>query len=74
LLFYLPTFFKTIKKDADFYFNTLEKYLKKNKKHIEKPHRQDSHVTVLFTKGTGTQEIDFTRYEVSAGSLFFLLP
>lgn len=67
-------FFQSDKKDADFYFNTLGKHLKKNKKHIEKPHRHDSYVTVLFTKGTGTHEIDFTRYEVSAGSLFFLLP
>ncbi|GGG58970.1 AraC family transcriptional regulator [Epilithonimonas arachidiradicis] len=66
--------FQNDKKDSDFYFNTLEKHLKKNKKHIENPHRHDSYVTVLFTNGTGTHEIDFNTYDVSAGSLFFLLP
>ena len=66
--------FQSDKKDADFYFNTLEKHLEKNRKHIEKPHRHDTYVTVLFTKGQGTHEIDFNKYEVSPGSLFFLLP
>ncbi|SHK55046.1 helix-turn-helix domain-containing protein [Epilithonimonas mollis] len=68
-------FFQNNKNNKDdFYFNTLENHLKNNRKHIEKPHRHDSYVTVLFTKGRGIHEIDFTRYEISEGSLFFLLP
>jgi len=43
-------------------------------KHIEKPHRHDFYVTVIFTKGTGIHEIDFQKYSVSEGSIFFLSP
>lgn len=43
-------------------------------KHIEKPHRHDFYVTVIFTKGNGIHEIDFQKYDVSEGSLFFLSP
>lgn len=66
--------FQNDKKESDFYFSTLESHINRNKKHIEKPHRHDTYLTVLFTKGSGTHEIDFTKYDVSAGSLFFLLP
>lgn len=61
-------------KDSDLYFNTLEMHLKSNRQFIEKPHRHNSYVAVLFTKGTGLHEIDFQNYEVSAGSLFFMVP
>lgn len=59
---------------SDFYFNTMKDHLVSSHRHIEKPHRHDFYVTVLFTKGKGTHEIDFQKYEVSGGSLFFLSP
>jgi len=43
-------------------------------RHIEKPHRHDFYAAVLFTEGEGVHEIDFQKYEVSKGSLFFLSP
>ncbi|ASK32486.1 AraC family transcriptional regulator [Chryseobacterium sp. T16E-39] len=59
---------------SDFYFNTMKDHLVTSHKHIEKPHRHDFYVTVLFTKGEGVHEIDFQKYDVSAGSIFFLSP
>lgn len=66
--------FQSEKNAPDFYFNTLKDHLVSSHKHIEKPHRHDFYVTVIFTKGTGTHEIDFQKYDVSEGSLFFLSP
>lgn len=56
---------------SGFYFNTMKGHLKSSHKHIEKPHRHDFYVTVLFTQGSGVHEIDFQSYDVQAGSLFF---
>ncbi|MCD1117902.1 AraC family transcriptional regulator [Chryseobacterium turcicum] len=66
--------FQSEKNAPDFYFNTLKNHLVSSHKHIEKPHRHDFYVTVIFTKGTGIHEIDFQKYDVSEGSLFFLSP
>lgn len=66
--------FQSGKNSSDFYFNTMKDHLVSSHKHIEKPHRHDFYVTVLFTKGKGTHEIDFQKYDVSEGSLFFLSP
>ncbi|MFP3593922.1 AraC family transcriptional regulator [Chryseobacterium sp. SIMBA_038] len=66
--------FQSGKNASDFYFNTMKDHLVSSHKHIEKPHRHDFYVTVLFTKGKGIHEIDFQKYEVSEGSIFFLSP
>lgn len=66
--------FQSEKNAPDFYFNTLKNHLVSSHKHIEKPHRHDFYVTVIFTKGQGIHEIDFQKYDVSEGSLFFLSP
>ncbi|ROH98061.1 AraC family transcriptional regulator [Chryseobacterium daecheongense] len=66
--------FQPEKNASDFYFNTLKNHLVSSHKHIENPHRHDFYVTVLFTKGVGIHEIDFQKYDVSEGSLFFLSP
>ncbi|MBW3524661.1 helix-turn-helix transcriptional regulator [Chryseobacterium sp. NKUCC03_KSP] len=66
--------FQSEKNAPDFYFNTLRNHLVSSHKHIEKPHRHDFYVTVIFTKGSGIHEIDFQKYDVSEGSLFFLSP
>lgn len=61
-------------KRSDFYFITLKEHLLKSHKHIEKPHRHDFYACMIFTKGTGSHEIDFQKYDVSPGSLFFMSP
>lgn len=62
------------KNPSDFYFNTMKEHLIVGHQHIEKPHRHNFYAAVLFTKGSGIHEIDFQRYDVSEGSLFFLSP
>ncbi|MGH1516148.1 AraC family transcriptional regulator [Chryseobacterium sp. JK1] len=66
--------FQKGKTTSDFYFNTMKNHLVVGHSHIEKPHRHDFYAAVLFTKGTGVHEIDFQKYEVAEGSLFFLSP
>ena len=66
--------FQKGKTTSDFYFNTMKNHLVVGHSHIEKPHRHDFYAAVLFTKGVGVHEIDFQKYEVSEGSLFFLSP
>lgn len=41
---------------------------------IEKPHKHDFHLVVLFTKGTGTHVVDFNTFEIKPGSVFVLQP
>ena len=66
--------FEPEKEASGFYFSTLKNHLVNSHKHIEKPHRHDFFVTVIFTAGQGIHEIDFQKYDVSAGSIFFLAP
>ncbi|MEP1489295.1 MAG: AraC family transcriptional regulator [Algibacter sp.] len=59
---------------SDFYSNDLKSHLKKNEGFFHKPHSHDFFLCVIFTKGSGTHEIDFDTYPVNAGSIFFLKP
>ena len=58
----------------DFYANTLQEHLETRHKDISVPHKHNFYLAVLFTKGTGIHEVDFTSYEVEPGALFFLNP
>ncbi|AJA68772.1 helix-turn-helix domain-containing protein [Myroides odoratimimus] len=61
-------------KGADFYANTIPQHLITNHNHVEKPHRHDFYVCMIFTKGFGTHEIDFQSYEIQPGMVFMLAP
>src|SRR5690606_30281746 len=41
---------------------------------IEKPHKHNFYAVFLFMRGTGVHEIDFQKYDVKPGSVFFLYP
>ena len=58
----------------DFYANTLENHLQTRHKDINIPHKHNFYLTVLFTKGSGIHEVDFTSYKVKPGTMFFLNP
>ena len=66
--------FQRGKNTSDFYFSTVQNHLIVGHRHLEKAHRHDFYATILFTKGSGVHEIDFQKYDVSAGSLFFMSP
>jgi AraC-like DNA-binding protein len=57
-----------------FYTNRLSKHLKEHHHDIDKPHKHNSYLVVLFTKGTGVHEVDFSSYKVKPGSVFLLNP
>jgi AraC-like DNA-binding protein len=61
-------------KKEDFYSNRLSKHLKDHHHDIDKPHKHNSYLVVLFTKGTGVHEVDFNSFKVKPGSVFLLNP
>jgi AraC family transcriptional activator of pobA len=65
--------FNTPVKKNDLYVNTFKNHLKEHS-FIEKQHRHDFYLLVLFTNGNGIHEIDFDEYEIKSGSLFVLQP
>lgn len=59
--------------NRSFYVNELSAHIRKHR-FIDRPHKHDFYLVVLFTQGSGTHEIDFTTYPVSKGSLFVMSP
>lgn len=59
---------------SGFYCNAFEDHLRTHHKAITVPHKHNFFLTVIFTRGTGTHEIDFERYDVLPGSVFMLNP
>ncbi|WP_031425565.1 AraC family transcriptional regulator [Flavimarina sp. Hel_I_48] len=68
------TQFQKSKPLRDFYINVFSEHILLNKDLIAKPHKHDFYLCVLFTKGSGTHEIDFNAYPILPGSVFFLRP
>ncbi|MDR6968571.1 AraC-like DNA-binding protein [Flavobacterium arsenatis] len=60
--------------EKDFYVNNLREHILQNKSKITKPHKHNSYLCILFTKGIGTHEIDFNTYEVKPGNIFVISP
>jgi len=57
-----------------FYCNAIENHIITAHKNIHKLHKHNFYLTVLFTHGSGTHEIDFEIYDIKPGSVFFLNP
>lgn len=66
--------FESFKKKKEFYTNTIENHIITAHKNIHKPHKHNFYLTVLFTHGSGNHEIDFIKYTIQPGTLFFLNP
>lgn len=66
--------FDTSEDHTDFYANIFSAHLSQNHHSISVPHKHNFYVSVLFTKGNGFHEIDFERFDVQRGSIFFLNP
>ncbi|PYF77236.1 AraC family transcriptional regulator [Pedobacter nutrimenti] len=49
-------------------------YYSKNHKHLHTAHRHSFYHLVYFTKGSGKQHIDFKRFEVKPGLIYFMIP
>ncbi|HEU4717304.1 MAG TPA: AraC family transcriptional regulator [Bacteroidia bacterium] len=59
--------------DNGIYVNTIPRHLAKYE-FLFGPHRHDSFLVILCTKGKGRHEIDFNAYDIRPGSLFFIYP
>lgn len=59
---------------TEFYCNTLSRHLREHHNKINKPHKHNSYLVILFTRGTGTHEVDFSTFKVKPGSVFLLNP
>jgi len=59
--------------NSDFYINIFRNHLV-NHSFVEEPHRHNSYVLVIFTKGSGTHDIDFDSFKILPGSMFFMQP
>ena len=68
------TQFELDKSQKDFFVNQLPAHIFENQSKITKPHKHNSYLAILFTKGSGRHEIDFNSYEIKPGSLFILAP
>lgn len=66
--------FEFDKSQKDFFVNWPPEHIYENQSKITKPHKHNSYLAILFTKGSGRHEIDFNSYEIKPGSLFLLAP
>ena len=66
--------FEFNKNQKDFFINELPAHIFENQSKITKPHKHNSYLTILFTKGSGRHEIDFNSYEIKPGAVFLLAP
>jgi len=66
--------FKIEKGKEDLYASILSEHLLIHDSAINKPHKHDFYLTVLFTEGAGVHEIDFKTYPVNEGALFLIKP
>jgi len=57
----------------DFDFFRFE-YFAKDLEHLKEPHRHHFYTFILVTGGSGSHEIDFTTYELTANRLFLIAP
>jgi AraC family transcriptional activator of pobA len=60
--------------DRDFYANDFRSHLKQNEHLVLLPHRHNFYMSVLFTAGNGSHEIEFNNYTIKPGCLFMLAP
>ncbi|MBF04729.1 MAG: AraC family transcriptional regulator [Flavobacterium sp.] len=68
----IENFEETIFKN-NFYVNSFANHLKKHR-FIEDLHRHNFYLLVFFTHGNGVHSIDFKKYSIQKGSLFFMQP
>ena len=66
--------FRYLGTESNFYANTFKAHLEQHHHFILAPHRHDFYVGMLFTKGSGTHQIEFNNYDIKAGHVFMIAP
>lgn len=72
-IFHIPDFGPDAIDSSHFYYAGLKSHLATHQ-FIQKPHKHDFYIIVVFTHGAGSHTIDFKNYTVEPGSVFFLSP
>ncbi|RAI86973.1 AraC family transcriptional regulator [Algoriphagus yeomjeoni] len=72
-IFHIPDFGPDAIDSSHFYYAGLKSHLATHQ-FIQKPHKHDFYIIVVFTHGSGSHTIDFKTYAVEPGSVFFLSP
>jgi AraC-like DNA-binding protein/quercetin dioxygenase-like cupin family protein len=66
--------FRYLGEESNFYANTFKAHLKQHAHIIWAPHRHDFYVGMIFTKGSGTHQIEFNNYNIKPGQVFMIAP
>ncbi len=72
-IYQINDFVSAIPDQPNYYYSTLVKHLEQHK-FIQRPHKHDFYILVLFTSGSGTHTVDFKTYSVEPAKVFFLSP
>ena len=59
---------------ADYLVERFSSYLNRHDPQLHLPHRHSFYHLVLFTKGSGSHQIDFTRFKVKPFQIYFMIP
>jgi AraC family transcriptional activator of pobA len=74
----LPVFdisdFQYLETEGNFYANDFRSHLNQHHHFILAPHKHNFYLSVLFTRGSGTHEIEFDRFDIKPGRIFMLGP
>src|ERR1700744_18587 len=60
--------------EHDLQISRFAEYIENHHKDLHSPHRHNFFHMVLFTKGAGTQTIDFETFGVKPSSVYFMIP
>jgi AraC family transcriptional activator of pobA len=66
--------FRYLGEERNFYANTFKAHLEQHQHIVLAPHRHDFYMGMLFTKGSGTHQIEFNNYKVRPGYVFMIAP
>src|SRR5688572_26901093 len=58
----------------EFFIDRFANYLARHYHNLHWPHRHSFFHLVLFTKGSGSHTIDFSRYDVKPNQVYFMMP
>ena len=72
-IYQIQDFNANAQKERYFYLSSFADHLQEHL-FIREPHKHNFYIIILITQGSGTHTIDFRKYEVVPGQLFFMIP
>jgi AraC-like DNA-binding protein len=72
-IYQIQDFNANAQKERYFYLSSFADHLQEHL-FIREPHKHNFYIIILITQGSGTHTIDFKKYEVVPGQLFFMIP